>query len=108
MILFTYLIWVVIGSALAFVVVHSQRWSTLLITPDSPRISKWLIVGGAVIRWILIFIIFVVVLSKSIIGLLIVFFTFLITRIIMLLMMENMPRRLIQKIAGVKDQSWRQ
>ena len=79
-----YIICTLLGTGLAFVFLKTQSWSVKIIQPESPRLSKWLIVGGAFIRWVIIFIVFLLALSFSITALLMTFSTFMITRIIFL------------------------
>lgn len=77
-------IWVFIGAALAFLFLSTQRWSVMAINPEQPNFSQLLIIGGAVIRWAIIFLIFMYALSYSIFAMLIVFSTFMITRLLLL------------------------
>ena len=79
-----YLGWAALGAGLAFLFLMVQRWSVHLINPAYPKLSKWLVVGGAVIRWIFVFIIFVIALSSSIFAMLIVFLTFMMARLLIL------------------------
>jgi len=51
------LLWITLGAGTAFIVLKSQWWSVIVIHPDKVRSSKRLVVGGAIIRWILISII---------------------------------------------------
>ena len=85
-----YLLWAVLGAAFAFTYLMVQRWSVHLIHPAYPRLSKWLVIGGAVIRWIFVFIIFVLALSTSIYAMLIVFLTFMTTRLIILFKWQDL------------------
>ncbi len=80
-----YLIWALIGAGLAILFLKTQIFSSKMISPENPRLSKWLIVGGAFIRWVFIFGFFVLALSYSIGALLITFVTFMITRLIFLM-----------------------
>lgn len=80
-----YFIWALIGAGLAFLFLKTQILSTKIIGPENPKLSKWLIVGGAFIRWVFIFAIFVMALSYSIGALLITFISFMIARLIFLM-----------------------
>lgn len=77
-------LWAIIGIGLAFLFLKTQRWSVFAIHPSKPKTSKWLIIGGAVIRWVIIGLIFFAVGSFSIMALLVVFFSFLISRLLIL------------------------
>lgn len=85
-----YLIWAPVGAGLAFLYLLVQRWSTQLIHPAFPKLSKWLVVGGAVIRWIFVFIIFLIALSVSIIAMLIIFLSFMASRLLILMKWQNL------------------
>lgn len=85
-----HLIWVLIGAGLAYLFLKTQRWSAMIINPEFPRLSKLLIVGGAVVRWLFVFLILVSVLSYSTFAMLIVFFTFMIARLLILLKWQGM------------------
>lgn len=80
---------IVLGTGLAFVFLKTQSWSVKIIQPESPRLSKWLIIGGAFIRWIIIFFIFLLALSFSISALLLTFSAFMISRMLFLLRWQS-------------------
>ena len=80
-----YIIWIMIGALLAVIYTKSQQWSVSIINPRLPRLSKWLIVGGAFIRWFIITIALIFALRSSITTMLFTFFTFIISRIFILL-----------------------
>lgn len=83
----------VLWSSLGFITAHlfikGMAWSVALIHPNFPKRSKRLIVGGAIIRWLLIFFLLLLVLSVSIEGMFIVFISFMIARIYMLSRQQN-------------------
>lgn len=91
--LLMYLIWSLIGSGLAFLFLISQRWSVEKINPDRHRFSTSLVVGGAILRWLVISIFFLLALSYHITALLTVFGTFMIFRLIILFMVSNKTTR---------------
>ena len=78
------LIWVFIGAGLAFLFLSTQRWSVIAINPAKPGFSQLLIIGGAVIRWAMIFLMLMLALSFSIFTMLIVFSTFMVSRLLLL------------------------
>lgn len=80
-----YIICLLLGTGLAFVFLKTQSFSVKIIQPESPRLSKWLIVGGAFIRWVFIFITFILALSFSLTALLMTFSAFMISRMFFLL-----------------------
>lgn len=77
------MIWILIGLCIALIHFTTQYWSVRIINPDKYRFSQWLIIGGAVIRWALIGLIFGFALSNSFSAMLIVFSSFLIGRLIL-------------------------
>jgi len=88
--LLVYLIWAIAGAGLAFLYLMVQRWSAQLIHPAYPKLSKWLVVGGAVIRWIVVFIILLMALSISITAMLIVFLSFMASRLLILIKWQGL------------------
>lgn len=82
--LFIVVFWIIIGSLFAFLFLKLQLWSVMVIHPSKPRASKWLIVGGAVIRWLLISILFIVAGFYSLYALFLTFSSFIISRLIIL------------------------
>jgi hypothetical protein len=78
------ILWSTLGAGTAFIILKSQWWSVMIIHPDRIRSSKRLIIGGAIIRWIIIFIIFIAAGFYSIAALLIVFASYMTSRILIL------------------------
>ena len=78
----SYFIWILVGTGLAMLFLQSQYWSVKIIEPTRARQSKWIILGGAVLRWVVVFLVLMVALSYSYTALLVVFVAFLITRMI--------------------------
>ncbi len=78
----SYFIWTLIGTGLAMLFLQSQYWSVKIIDPTRARQSRWLIIGGAVLRWVVVFLVIMAALSYSYTSLMVVFVTFLITRMI--------------------------
>lgn len=76
--------WMISGAALAFLYLQSLVLSVKLINPENPKGSKWLIVGGSVIRWIIVFLSLALALSQSLIAMILTFCSFLTTRMIIL------------------------
>jgi len=82
--IFHYLVWICAGAGLAITNFITQYLSVRVIHPRKENRSKWLILGGAVLRWLLVGTIFIIALSYSIISMLIVFFSFLVVRLFVL------------------------
>jgi phosphatidylserine synthase len=80
----TSFLWLPVGALLALGFLFFQRWSVHKIDPSRRKFSKWLIIGGAIVRWVLIFLFFLIALSHSLFSLLIVFLSFLTSRLIIL------------------------
>jgi hypothetical protein len=80
----TYGFWLIFGLILAYLFLLTQRWSVRIISPHKPKLSKLLIIGGAVLRWVLIFLALLWALSSSIMAMFLVFTVFMISRLIIL------------------------
>jgi len=82
--LLIYGFWLIFGSLLSYIFLMSQSWSARVISPQKPRLSKLLIIGGAVLRWVFIFLALLWALSSSIMAMFLVFTVFMISRLIIL------------------------
>lgn len=82
-------IWTITGLGLAVLIFLSQRWTVDLIHPEHVKLSKWLVIGGAFIRWMIISLVFIAALSSSMGELLILFFTFLFCRLLILFIWQS-------------------
>ena len=78
------LLWGLAGIGTALFFLKTQYWSVQMIRPEKPRQGKWLIMGGAAFRWIIVLSVLTSALSSSLTALLIVFFSFMISRLILL------------------------
>ncbi|HCU58164.1 MAG TPA: hypothetical protein DF984_08100 [Anaerolineaceae bacterium] len=92
--LLSLVLWGLAGIALAFFSLKTQTWSVTRITPTHPGRSMALVVGGAILRWLITGAIFVLALSRSIQAMLSVFILFLITRTLFIFIWQD---ALIQK-----------
>jgi hypothetical protein len=70
------ILWALIGAGLSFLVLATQHWSVMRIDPHKPNISKWLVIGGAFIRWLIIVTFLVLALHNSVTAMLITFFSY--------------------------------
>ncbi len=77
-------LWALIGAGMAFFILKTQWWSVFAIDPDKPKSSKWLIIGGAIIRWLVIAIIFIAAAYVSALVLFTVFISYMISRLLIL------------------------
>lgn len=77
------------GSGLALIYLKTQSWSVRIINPSKPRLSKLLVIGGAIIRWMFVFICLLLALSYSLLAVFLVFGSFMITRLLILLQWEG-------------------
>ena len=80
---FQILIWILIGLCVAIINFATQFWSVRMINPEKSQLSHFLIIGGAVFRWALVSLILGLALTYSFIAMLLVFFTFWISRMIL-------------------------
>lgn len=85
-----YIFWILIGNFIAFIFFKSQQWSVSMINPDFPKLSKSLIVGGAILRWVIITVTLILALRFSLTAMLVTFFTFIVVRVFMLLRWQNL------------------
>jgi len=93
------LFWLLFGAGLAFIYLITQRWSARIINPNKPGLSKFLIIGGAVIRWVFVFFSLLLALSFSLLAMFLVFGSFMITRLLILLKWES---RIFSKFNRIK------
>ena len=84
-----YPLWVILGVGLALLFIRTQSWSVALINPQYPKFSKRIIIGGAIIRWLIIASVLILTLSHSIVSMLILFFAFMITRFLVFMRSEG-------------------
>jgi len=79
-----YFLWAILGSGLAVLFFKTQSWSVAVISPRYPKFSKRIIIGGAIFRWLIFSFFIILTLSQSMIAMLILFFTFMTTRLVIL------------------------
>lgn len=77
-------LWIILGTGTAVIFLKSQRWSVMVVQPEKPRSSHWLILGGTIIRLVFIALIFMAAGFYSIYALLIVFASFMVSRLLIL------------------------
>jgi hypothetical protein len=75
------LLWLITGVVTALLFLKSQQWSVDRIDPLNESRSIKLIIGGAIFRWLFIFIIMGIALSQSYRALFIVFSSFMLVRL---------------------------
>lgn len=97
-----YIFWILIGATLAFVNIKSQQWSVLIINPKRPKLSTWLIVGGAFIRWSMVAVTFLLALRISFIMMFFTFSAFIVVKILIILKLHGLSDRKNQAIY-IKD-----
>lgn len=78
------LLWVLLGGLTAYVCLVFQRWSVSRINPQNQSRSVKLVIGGAILRWLLVFAILAFSLSHSYRAMLIVFVSFMAARLLIL------------------------
>ena len=84
------ILWIVIGVSTAILYLKSQQWTVTRLDPFKASHSLRLIIGGAILRWILILTVFYASISHSFQALLIVFISFMFVRIIFLLIWQGL------------------
>lgn len=75
---------VLLGVVLAVFYIKTQEWSVALINPRYPKFSKGLIIGGAVIRWLIVALFLLITLNHSVGTMLMFFSTFMIARMVII------------------------
>jgi hypothetical protein len=101
--LFRMMFWMLVGAITAFAFLRMQSWSVHLITPERPKLSSLLVVGGAVLRWILIFLLLFLALHQSFLAALAQFVTFMVVRLILLFFFRTQIMPEFAPITGTKD-----
>lgn len=86
---FEFLLWALAGSALALLFLIMQRWTVKKVHPDKVKGSKRLVIGGAVLRWILFSLLAMLALVYSYAATFIVFFAFMGTRMFLLFVINK-------------------
>lgn len=84
-----YLLWAIIGVAIAGFILVFQYLSVNIISSQKPSMSKGLILGGAVIRWVLIATILYFALSTSLGALLICFASLMLSQMLFLIIYNH-------------------
>lgn len=85
----TLLSWCGAGFALALFFLFMQQWTVNHISPDNQKQGKWLVIGGAVIRWISFSLLAILALQHSHAAVLAVFFTFMSARMLLLVLISR-------------------
>ncbi len=99
----SYLTWAGTGILLALILLKTQAWAVERITPQYPKLSVALVVGGAIIRWLLIGAVFIMALRQSIGALLMVFAAMLVTRTLFLFLWQGKVLPIPLRSSGIKD-----
>ncbi|MBG0787028.1 MAG: ATP synthase subunit I [Anaerolineaceae bacterium] len=97
---FEWPLWILLGIGTALFFLWMQKWSVQQIAPDKPVASQILILGGMLIRWVLIALVLILALRFSPVAGLIVFASFMITRLVVLATWEKRWR-----LAGIQTNS---
>lgn len=86
--------WILIGASTGFLYLKSQQWSVNRINPCRMRQSMRLIIGGTILRWLLVSLIMVIAISFSYQALWSVFISFITVRFLFLLKWQGwMPNK---------------
>jgi fatty acid desaturase len=93
--------WLIFGITLAYLFLITQRWSVRVINPRKPKLSKLLIVGGAILRWAFVFLALLWALSFSLPALFLVFTIFMISRMLILAKWQGL---IFNKMESVQSQ----
>jgi len=86
--IFIVILSILCGFGIAVLFVKVQTWSVRIINPQYPKFSKKIIIGGAIIRWLIISLFLILALNHSIFTMLVFFSTFMIARLVLLFRQE--------------------
>ena len=78
------MIWAFAGSGLAAFSLAMQQWTVNKIHPDHVKTSKRLVIGGAILRWLLFSFLIFLAFQNSLAAMLSFSITFITTRMILL------------------------
>ncbi len=98
-----WLLWILVGALTAFAFLKTQSWSVRMITPEKPKLSAGLVIGGAIFRWILISIVLVLALHQSLFAAFALFCSFMIVRLVFLFLFETHFKPVVTPTKGIKD-----
>ena len=85
-----YLSWALTGSILAVLFIKSQNWSVAQIDPDKQRFSIFIVLGGAVVRWLIFSVAIVLSLTHSIGSAISLLASFIFVRLFLLLNLKKL------------------
>lgn len=96
-------LWLILGSGTAFLFLLMQKWSVQKITPKKPALSQLVVLGGMLLRWVLIVLILMLALKRSAGAMLIVFAAFMLARLVILALWEKQWRMMSIQTNSQKD-----
>jgi hypothetical protein len=85
-------LWMILGAGTAYLFLRTQKWSVQRITPEKPVLSQVLVLGGMLLRWLMIALILILAFQRSALAGLLVFITFMIVRLVILALWEKQWR----------------
>ncbi|HQA29133.1 MAG TPA: ATP synthase subunit I [Brevefilum fermentans] len=92
MIAFNFIFWTLIGAITGYLYFLSQQWSVNQLDTQKRHRSISLIMVGTILRWLLVGIVFSISVSHSYLALLSVFLSFMLVRLVFLLMWQGWLR----------------
>jgi hypothetical protein len=105
MTLLTFILWLPLGALAAYGFLQMQRWSVGRLSPDKPKLSTGLVVGGAFLRWGLFFVLMLLAVRRSIADLLVLLAGFVVTRTLLLFFWQKSLKPFSITTKHVKDKS---
>jgi hypothetical protein len=104
----TALLWISIGAALALIVLFSQHWSVRLIEPGKPMLSQTLIIGGAIVRWMIIAAFLMIALANSTSTMMIAFSALMIFKFLFTFIWNHFfISKNYRNTLDIKEKQWR-
>ena len=82
-------LWGLAGVSLAFLLLLTQTWSVRIVSPDYPKRSTAIVIGGAILRWLITGLMLLLALSNSLWAMLVSFAGFMITRTLLIFLWQD-------------------
>lgn len=87
--LLSLILWGLAGVSLAFLLLLTQTWSVQIVSPDHPKRSTAIVIGGAILRWLITGVVLLLALSNSLWAMLVTFTGFIITRTLLIFLWQD-------------------
>ena len=96
-------LWLLLGAGTSLLFLNMQKWSVEKITPAKPLASQVLVLGGMVLRWVLVALILTLALKRDPLAALITFAAFMLARLVILAIWNRQWRLAAVQTHSKKD-----